>query len=330
MGATALCDFIGSWLPPHLQGHVQISCVFDSNLPIINVPSLTGISLDGLPIPKGHSMTESAGNMMNLFNISRIFKPACLAENPGKPWICTLAEHILPRLTTPYFVNINKFDAYGAAIQTGVLYAWLPNYPGFFGSLLPWPFFRSFVNAMNIWGDEQARVSAPLPTAAQPGSGVFQAGCVQHCGMNGPLYANVVAGGATMQDAIHSWFTRSRPPAIAASPPSRESRRWVYDADYRIGNGECYGYHDGWVVFFRSLALLWVVGTVHLTLRHRCRRSQPDVMVALQAAVAAAMTKVGKDGVVSAAAWGVKQQRIVWCVLWAVCWVINAVGRWLV
>ena len=81
-----------------------------------------------------------------------------------------MAEYVLPDLTTPYFVNANRFDAYGAAIQSGQSYAFLPNYPGFFALLLPWPFFHGFVNAMNIWGGEQARVSDLLPTAAQPGS----------------------------------------------------------------------------------------------------------------------------------------------------------------
>ena len=170
---------------------------------------------------------------------------------------------------------------------------------------------------LQAWGRAQGDVSDPLPTATQPNSAVFQAGCVMHCGMGGGLYSNVEADGTSMRDALNSWFTS------IGTTTAREERRWVASGDYNPANGACWGYSDLWIPLFRSVFLLWAAWAVHLT---QVLRRGPDVSMMLHSLARGAANKAGKPDLVPER-FGPKQNRAAWLALWLLLFLLCAAGR---
>ena len=77
-------------------------------------------------------------------------------------------------------MNANRFDAYSASMAVGLAAA-----NDEFDYLMP-----THDDNLNSLGRQQQDVTDNLPTAAQPKSAIFQAGCLMHCGMGGGTFSN--------------------------------------------------------------------------------------------------------------------------------------------
>jgi hypothetical protein len=308
MGATVLCDFVERWLPSSITD-IKVSCIFDSNLPVLDTPSLEG----GGPhaMARGVSMASMATDWVDFFNIEGVLHPSCLEKlTADEQWKCVFPEHVMAELTTPWFVSANRFDAYGALMETSGT--------GLLNDMFDylWPFGDDHMNA---WGKAQETALVGLPSSDQPHSAIFQAGCAMHCGMQGALYGNVNAGdGTTMKDAIQKWFS-----SLDATTPV-EDRLWVDDEDFIAARGSCWGYSDIWICLFRSLFLVWVAWAVHLT---QTKRSGTDVNALLQQAATGAARAAGKPELVPAV-FGPRENKIGWCSMCFVFFLLCVVGRY--
>jgi hypothetical protein len=87
--------------------------------------------------------------------------------------------------------------------------------------------------------------------------------------------------------------------------------------------GSCQGHSDLWVSLFRSAFLVWVVWAVHLT---QVLRGRTDVTTRLQNFATAAATKAGKPELIPKA-FGPRENKVTWVVLWLVLLLLCIVGR---
>ena len=187
MGATVLCDFVQGWLEPTVTD-LQLACVLDSPLPVIDVEGLKQAQ---------PGFGASVRGWLDLWGVRGLLHPGCTeGRSAADSWKCLYPEYVVAELSTPWFMSANRFDAFGAALEESG------------ASMLndQFDYLSPFNDPdMNAWGKAQQVVSDGLPTADQPDAAVFQAGCAMHCGMQAPLYGNVNAGdGTTMRDAIQS------------------------------------------------------------------------------------------------------------------------------
>lgn len=313
-GVAILCDFVPDWIP----SGVKLSCLMDSPINELDVPvKVPYTTPEGhVRVPIGESQLYQIQPLMELMNISIL--PACAATFPKEErWKCVWAQFNIQYLQTPYFMNNNRFDMFGAtmAVDFPTLVLDTMNFLSPFSD-----------DAMNEWGEQMGAVTAPLPTAAQPRSAVFQAGCCMHCGMGMGLYEHVSAGADNilMRDAIAKWFVQLDSSAVL----SRAELRWVSTGDLLAADGACFGFADAWVSVFRAMFFVWCVWLVQLAQRYRQRREVNHVMEAMVAkaegAIANARGKAGRAEPELAPHWRV---RVGWVCMWFVWFVLCLVGR---
>ena len=333
MGSTVLCDRVGGWLRDSVRANVKVGCVFDSNLPVLDVPVVFGNREDAdapLVFTPGESMAASMPSSLELYGVpDELYHPTCVAARPAaERWKCAFPQYVLEVLDTPWLTVASRFDSWGfgsgAVLEIG-------DNPGSYARLLfgwLWPLPDAGLDA---WGEAQGRVTAGLPTAAQPYGAVFQPGCIFHCGpITNAQYARMSAGdGTTLRDALRKWFEWT----VAETQTATEQRRWV-DTEGAMAwpRGSCIGGTDLWVSLFRSFALLWLAWAGHLALRSAAKPGVTALLLAAGSRAAGALraareAKAGPgvetgpgeappriERQVTAAAWGV-----LWLALFTLC-----------
>jgi hypothetical protein len=99
-GAEQLCDFVSGWVP---EG-IAVSCIFDSPLSAIDVPTLDGAWAPRVPVGESQLITVSGKvgdparpSTVDLWNTTGVLSPACVASRASKDylWQCNWAQFTL-------------------------------------------------------------------------------------------------------------------------------------------------------------------------------------------------------------------------------------------
>eukprot|EP01052_Picozoa_sp_SAG31_P006059 SAG31_NODE_275_length_18666_cov_8.489309_2_plen_405_part_00 len=122
MGSTVLCDHVDGWLQrlDVASTKLKVVCVFDSNLPVLDVPVSHSSGDASMPYVQGQSMAASMPSIITLYGVpNELFNPACVRVWPdAERWKCVFPQYVLPDLVTPYFMLSSRFDLYGASLET--------------------------------------------------------------------------------------------------------------------------------------------------------------------------------------------------------------------
>ena len=344
MGSTILCDRINSWLRESTRANVKVACVFDSNLPVLDVPVVYGnreIADAPLLFTPGESMAASMPSSLELYGVpDELYHPTCVVARPAaERWKCAFPQYVLEVLEAPWLMVASRFDAWGFASGVAMEPSRAEDFDpqGFrgltrllFGWLWPLP-----DGGLDTWGELQGRVTAGLPTATQGFGAVFQPGCIFHCGpITGPVYARMSAGGGstTIRDALQSWFGWT----VANTETATEQRRWIDTEGAMAFRGSCIGATDLWVSLFRSFFLLWLAWAGHLALLSAAKPGVTARLLTAGSRVAAlldresnAIERPPKDGGRGGAALRIERRvtAAAWGGLWLALFVLCVLAR---
>jgi len=190
-GAAFSLDYVPAILEAAGASTVGVYGLFDAGLWIDIPPAVAGIV----------SQQCQTAALAQMVNATQRLGAACALAYPGlESWKCLYGQYRMPFIQTPYILQASQLDTFQIEININAGGAMLaPTTPDDFA------FAQRFQTAAKA-------VIATLPTASQPGSGIFSPACFHHCVTDAAGFWGLSIGGQSFKDVFADWFIRGVTP----------------------------------------------------------------------------------------------------------------------
>lgn len=188
-------------------------------------------------------------------NASAGVNQACLsAYSVDTQWMCNMAPHVYPYITSPIFMLNSKFDSWqsGCVLTSEFVSSNSSTANGNCSAVPGWASCagnpESCTNAQvstgyNPFGADYVTAYSASGTSQKPGNGAFIVSCHTHCeGQDDTAWNRFTVGGVTMKDAVVAWL--SAPPTDPASAHTYTDCSYNANGTPRQCNPSCTGSFD--------------------------------------------------------------------------------------
>ncbi len=183
-GAAFSLDYVPGVLADAGATNVQVQGLLDAALWVDIPPAVEGIVSQ-------QCQTAALAEMVNATRLDE----DCVATYPGiESWKCLYGQYRMPFMKTPYIIQASQLDTFQIEININAG-----------GAMLPPTTPDQFAFAQRFQAAAK-NVIAGIPTASQPGSGIFSPACFHHCVTDAAGFWNIAIGTQTFKDVFTDWF----------------------------------------------------------------------------------------------------------------------------